>query len=231
MFVKARLNTELRGEGCRTNSRRAWAREAVPGNGEGVNVGRCVPLTALMILIVAVTTIGLCGCDRKQQNVRKQQNILSGMTLRKILDLSDPARPAIVTHGLKFDAKAFDAGLVREYGERTIGNRKYFGEVFYKPPASSSGTVLASNEIFALWIALDSDSSIPGQSEILMGSRIDVELSVKPEGIALSIVDATTGKRLSERNVFPPGTYAFHVVRPVAPDGATTRGAAAERSE
>ncbi len=226
MFVKARLNTELRGEGCRTNSGRVWAREPAPGNGEGVNVGRCVPLTALVILIGAAATISLWGCERKQQNV------LSGVTLRLVLDLSDPASPRVVIpQGTEFNAKAGDAGLVWEFGERTVDNRKYFGGVLYKPPASSSGTVLASNEIFALWIALESDSSIPGQSEILMASRIDVELSARPEGIAPSIVDATTGKPLSERNVFPPGTYSFRVVRPAALDAATSRPAAADENE
>jgi len=155
-------------------------------------------LTAVLVFIGLVGLAGnLSGCSRKQKTPYG--------TLRLVLDLTDRKKPKVaIPQGTEFNVRAGNAGLKWMFAERQIDGKTYVNAILYKGPRASNLIALASNDEFALMI---------GDDEFIMVTKIDVQVSVKPEDGAQISVDAVTEKPLSECNVFPPGAYSFRIIR------------------
>ena len=181
-----------------------------------VDVSLSISFKSLVILGLFVAGSSLSGCNRKKQKLPP---------LKVAVDLSDPAQPVLIRQGLEFDTKAGDKGWIWKHWQQTIDGRRYLSSVLYAEPKSSSSVVLAGNEFFKIFIGIDPNSATTREGEILMFTKVDVEFSAKPSGIAQSVIDAITGRPLSEESAFPPGTYTFRVIRPAVSGTATSRSA------
>jgi hypothetical protein len=161
---------------------------------------------SVLAVTVAVATISVGGCDRKDSAARVHVS----------LDLKDPTRPEIIrSYVPEFETEASKRGWVWRSELRTIGTRKYISVLLYSPPYSPAqarkGIVLADNEVFVVLVETDANSTPPHDVEFLLSAKIEVELDVKPTDIVQSVTNAITGKPLSEQGVLPPGIYSFRI--------------------
>ncbi len=192
--MNATMNKPGRNIGCE-DSRGVRLRGCATRKGKIVHALSVVKATLVFLSLIAVA-LDSWGCSRKQTRPRG--------TLRLALDVSDPGKPRVVIpQGSEFNAKAGNADLVWSFAERTIDDTTYFSAVLHREPRASNIIALGRNEEVTI---------LMGNDELLMVTRIDVELSVKPKDSARVPVDAVTGKGLDVRNVFPPGAYSFRII-------------------
>lgn len=167
---------------------------------------------AFVLLLIAVGAV-LCillwakGCRERPD-----------ITARFGLLLNDPTRPGADTlQSREFAAVGMAKGWLWEYGRLVIEDREYFTVTIYTPPKAASGMTLSDNEVLKLLIERDANSAAQRRNEILLLSKINVDVSVVPPHLAQSVVNTISGRSIAEQGLFGPGTYSFRMSSPVSP--------------